>query len=241
MMREILAAGAIAVLLGGCFQTVSEMAMGPKLSPVGAGLTHDQVNIKNMQATPIAYTSHASLWQDSGADLFKDPRASRVGDVVTVRIAIKDQAQLNNTTNTKRDSTREINLTTTANLSWSPSGMNVQSQGQGDPKLETHTKSDGKGTLTRSENIDMLIGAVVTAVMPNGNLIVKGRQEVLVNKEVRELRVSGIIRPRDIATDNSISYEKIAEARISYGGRGRVMEMQSPSWGQRLFDVYSPF
>ena len=78
-------------------------------------------------------------------------------------------------------------------------------------------------------------------MLPNGNLIVSGRQEVLVNKEVRELLVSGIIRPRDIATDNSISYDKIAEARISYGGRGRVMEMQSPGWGHRLFDIISPF
>jgi flagellar L-ring protein precursor FlgH len=241
MMKRVFAAGALTVSLGGCFETVTDVAMGPKLSPVGTGLTQDQVKIKNMQATPIAYTSHASLWQDSGADLFKDPRASRVGDVVTVRIAIKDEASLNNTTNSKRDANREINLTNTANLSWSPSGMNVQSQGQADPKLETHTKSEGQGTLTRSESINMLIGAVVTSVLPNGNLVVSGRQEVLVNKEVRDLLVSGIIRPRDIATDNSISYDKIAEARISYSGRGRIMDMMSPSWGQRLFDVYSPF
>lgn len=87
----------------------------------------------------------------------------------------------------------------------------------------------------------MLIGAVVTTVLPNGNLVVSGKQEVLVNKEIRELLVTGIIRPRDIATDNSISYDRIAEARISYGGRGYVMEMQQPGWGQRLFDKISPF
>jgi flagellar L-ring protein precursor FlgH len=244
MMKAVFATGALAVLLSGCFQDITEIAAGPKLTPVGTGLAQDQVAINNMKATPIAYTSHASLWQDSGADLFKDPRAGRVGDVVTVRISIKDQASLNNTTTTKRDSNREINATETANLTWSPSGhgaINAQSQGQADPKLETHTKADGSGTVTRSESIDLLIGAVVTSVLPNGNLIVSGRQEVLVNKEVRELLVSGIVRPRDIATDNSISYDKIAEARISYGGRGRVMEMQSPSWGHRLFDIVSPF
>ena len=241
MMKAAFAAGGLAFLLGGCFDTVNEMANGPRLSPVGSGLTQDQSAIKNMQATPVAYTSHASLWQDSGADLFKDARAGRVGDVVTVRIAIKDQASLNNTTNTKRDTDRELNVTNTANLTWSPSNMNVQSQGQLDPHVQSHTKSEGQGIVQRSESIDLLIGAVVTSVLPNGNLVVSGRQEVLVNKEVRELLVSGIIRPRDIATDNSISYDRIAEARISYGGRGRVMEMQSPGWGHRLFDILSPF
>ncbi len=241
MTKAVFAAGALTALLGGCLQDITEIANGPKLSPVGTGLTQDQVAINNMQAAPIAYTTHASLWQDNGADLFKDPRAGRVGDVVTVRIAIKDQASLNNSTTTKRDSNREINATETTTLSWSPSNINAQSQGQADPKIETHTKSDGSGVVTRSESIDLLIGAVVTGVLPNGNLIVSGRQEVLVNKEVRELLVAGIVRPRDIATDNSISYDKIAEARISYGGRGRVMEMNSPSWGHRLFDIVSPF
>jgi flagellar L-ring protein precursor FlgH len=240
MMKAAFAAGALAFLLCGCFETVNEMATGPKLSPMGSGLTQDQTAIKNMQATPVAYTSRASLWQDSGADLFKDARAGRVGDVVTVRIAIKDQASLNNTTNTKRDADRELNITNTANLTYNP-GINVQSQGQLDPHIQSHSKSEGQGIVQRSESIDLLIGAVVTSVLPNGNLIVSGRQEVLVNKEVRELLVTGIIRPRDIATDNSISYDKIAEARISYGGRGRVMEMQSPGWGHRLFDIISPF
>jgi flagellar L-ring protein FlgH len=241
MTKAIFAAPLLALLLGGCFESMTEIATGPKLSPVGSGLTQDRTAINNMQATPIAYTSHASLWQDSGADLFKDARAGRVGDVVTVRISIKDQASLNNSTTTKRDANRELNITNTMGLTYQPSGLNVQSQGQLDPKIQSTTKSDGQGAVQRSESIDLLVGAVVTSVLPNGNLVVSGRQEVLVNREVRELLVSGIIRSRDIATDNSISYEKIAEARISYGGRGNVSEMQQPGWGQQMLDKFGPF
>lgn len=241
MMKSAFVAVSLAFFLGGCFDTVTEIATGPKLSPVGSGLTQDQTAINNMQATPVAYTTNASLWQDSGADLFKDPRAGRVGDVVTVRISIKDQASLSNSTSSTRDATRELNIKNSMNLSHSLSNLNMQSQGQLDPKVESTTTSQGQGAIQRSETIDLLVGAVVTKVLPNGNLIVSGKQEVLVNKEVRELLVSGIIRPRDIATDNSISYDKIAEARISYGGRGRVMEMQQPAWGQQIVDKISPF
>ncbi|MGO9485845.1 MAG: flagellar basal body L-ring protein FlgH [Rhodomicrobium sp.] len=241
MMKSAFAAGSLAFLLGGCFQTANDMANGPKLSPVGSGLTQDHTAISNMQATPVAYTTHSSLWQDSGADLFKDPRAGRVGDVVTVRISIKDQASLSNSTSSQRDSTRELNVTQTTNMTYSPTNLNLQSQGQLDPKVQSTTSSSGQGAIQRSETIDLLIGAVVTSVLPNGNLVVSGKQEVLVNKEVRELSVTGIIRPRDIATDNSISYDRIAEARISYGGRGRVMEVQEPGWGQRVLDKVLPF
>ncbi|MFY9641522.1 MAG: flagellar basal body L-ring protein FlgH [Rhodomicrobium sp.] len=241
MMKAAFAIAPLAFLLAGCFETLSEVGKEPKLSPVGTGLAQKSALINNMQATPVAYTTHASLWQDSGADLFRDPRAGRVGDVVTVRISIKDQASLSNSTNSSRDASRELNLTNTANLTYSPSNLNVQSMGQLDPKLQTSTSSAGQGAIQRSETIDLLIGAVVTNVLPNGNIVVSGRQEVLVNRELRELTVSGIVRPRDISTNNSISYDKIAEARISYGGRGRVMEVQQPAWGARLLDQITPF
>ena len=243
MMRAALGVTSLAVLLGGCFQSVSDVGKEPKLTAVGTELAQNHPAINNMQATPVSYTTGASLWQDGGADLFKDPRAGRVGDVVTVKISIKDQASLSNSTSSSRDSSRELNITNTANLSYSgmTQHLNTQSTGQLDPKIASSTSSAAQGAISRSENIDLLIGAVVTSVLPNGNLVVSGRQEVLVNRELRELLVSGIVRPRDIATDNSISYDKIAEARISYGGRGRIMEVQQPGWGQRVFDQISPF
>ncbi len=243
MIRAALTVCSLAFLLSGCIDTLNQTAKDTKLTPVGSGLAKPPAVIANMPATPVSYTTQASLWQDGGADLFKDPRAGRVGDVVTVKISIKDQASLNNSTSSSRDASRELNITNTANLSYSglSQHLNTQSSGQLDPKIASNSSSAAQGAIQRSETIDLLIGAVVTNVLPNGNLVVSGRQEVLVNREMRELLVSGIVRPRDIATDNSISYDKIAEARISYGGRGRIMEVQQPGWGQRMFDKISPF
>ncbi len=243
MIKAALANASLAILLSGCLQSFTEIGKEPQLTPVGTGIAQKSSTVTAMPVTPVSYTSKASLWQDNGADLFRDPRAAKIGDVVTVKISIKDQASLSNTTSSSRDSSRELNITNTANLSYSgvTQHLNTQSTGQLDPKIASNTSSAGQGAISRSETIDLLMGAVVTSVMPNGNLLISGKQEVMVNHELRELVVSGIIRARDIATDNSVSYDKIAEARISYGGRGRVMEVQQPGWGQRLFDKVSPF
>ena len=244
MMRAALAVALSGVLLGGCFANLDELNSQPKLSPVGSGLAPAaRPAIADVPATTSSYVTKASLWQDTGADLFRDPRASKVGDVVTVKISIQDQASLNNSTNASRQSTAEMDITNTANLSWSgfSKHLNTQSTGQLDPKVQSNSQTQSQGGISRSESINLLVGAVVTAVLPNGNLVVSGRQEVLVNFELRELLISGIVRPRDIMTDNSISYDKIAEARISYGGRGRITEVQQPGWAQQLINKYSPF
>jgi flagellar L-ring protein precursor FlgH len=238
-----LTAAATTLMLGGCFNRMNEIGREPGLTPVGAGLVPAHTAIGTMPATPASYVTRASLWQDNGADLFKDPRATKVGDVITVKISIKDKASIDNNNSRSRSSTRELDITNKANLSWS--GLNkhldTQSSGELDPKVESTTSTDAKGGISRAESINLLIGAVVTEVLPNGNLIVAGRQEVRVNFELRELLISGIIRPRDIATDNSISYDKIAEARISYGGRGRIMDVAQPAWGQQVTDWLLPF
>jgi flagellar L-ring protein precursor FlgH len=181
----------------------------------------------------------SSFWQDASADLFRDPRATRVGDVVTVKISIKDKASFDSTSQRSRDSTNNLAYDLKYDLN---TGL-IKGKGDGTiaSNLESKTATKGEGAITRSESIELLVAAVVTEVLPNGNLVVSGSQEVRVNYEMRVLSVAGVLRPRDIATDNTVSYDKIAEARISYGGRGRITEVQQPGWGHQLLDLIAPF
>jgi flagellar L-ring protein precursor FlgH len=236
------AAAAICLALSACATPIQDIGRAPHLTPVGSGLTHTAA-LPNAPAARAVYTSAGSTWQDGGADLFRDPRAMKPGDVVTVKILIKDRATLDNNTNRKRESTRDIGLSFDYDLSAAGFSPNMAASGRGalNSGVESNTETKGGGAITRSETIDLLVAAVVTGVLPNGNLIISGTQEVRVNFEVRELSVAGIVRPRDIATDNSISYDKIAEARISYGGRGRVTEVQQPGLGHQITDLLMPF
>ena len=117
----------------------------------------------------------------------------------------------------------------------------VEADINGDAEVNSNSRSAGQGTTARSERIDLSIAAMVTRVMPNGYLLIEGSQEVVVNFEQRTLHVSGLIRPADISPENTISYEKVAEARIAYGGTGRITEVQQPGWGQQIWDRVSPF
>ena len=238
MTKRALAIAAL-LSLAGCVDQVGDLAREPALTPVGAGLRPDRVAILNEPPLPPPQRTSRSLWQDTSVDLFRDPRAMRVGDVVTVKISIRDKANLDNTSERKRDSKRNLDFDTKYDL-------NLHFiKGTGDGKLDANvnsgTSTKGQGAITRSESIELLVSAVVSDVLPNGNLVISGTQEVRVNYELRVLSVAGVVRPRDIATDNTISYDKIAEARISYGGRGRITEVQQPGWGHQLFDLISPF
>jgi flagellar L-ring protein precursor FlgH len=220
-----------------CGNALNEVGRQPHLSSVHE--EHAPIHVTPQPLVRDRYVSPASLWQDSATDLFRDPRAQRVGDVVTVRISIKDRASLDNSTNRKREASRDLGLKFDYGLN--AGGAAAKGEGSLNPSMTSNTSSKGEGAVSRSETIDLLVAATVTGVLPNGNIIISGRQEVAVNYEMRELSVAGIVRPRDIATDNSISYEKIAEARIRYGGRGRVMEVQQPGWGHQVVDIVSPF
>jgi flagellar L-ring protein precursor FlgH len=226
------------VLLAGCADKIADFNREPHLTPVGSGL--------HPKRTPLLIHPQASrpredgsFWQDASADLFRDPRATRVGDVVTVKISIKDKASLDSTTERSRDTKHNLayDLKYDVNLGWLK-GSGDANIGSG---LDAKTSHKGEGAVTRSESIDLLVAAVVAEVLPNGNLVISGTQEVRVNHEMRVLSVAGVLRPRDIATDNTVSYDKIAEARISYGGRGRITDVQQPGWGHQLIDLISPF
>jgi flagellar L-ring protein precursor FlgH len=227
------------LLLSGCGSQLNEIGKEPSLTPVGAGLKPLKVAVPSEPALPAYHAKGNSLWQDTSADYFRDPRAMKAGDVVTVKIAIKDKASLDNTSERKRDNKNEFNLNTGYNLNLPL--LNGKREGTIDSAIQSKNATKGEGAITRSESIELLVAAVVTGVLPNGNLVISGTQEVRVNYEVRVLTVEGLVRPRDISTENMVSYEKIAEARISYGGRGRITEVQQPPWGQQLWDKFWPF
>lgn len=231
---------AACLAMAGCAGRIEEFARQPRLSPLGGGNVPIAIAGAIGTQPPVRrVAADSSTWRDAAADLFRDARAMRVGDVITVRISIKDKAVIDNSSKRSRESTTNLDHS----MKYGATLGGVSRSGEASFQHGGTAKSDsaGSGGVTRSESIDLLIAAVVTDVLPNGNLVIRGTQEVLVNFEMRELTVQGIVRPRDVATDNSISYERIAEARIAYGGRGRITEVQQPAWGQQLLDIISPF
>lgn len=233
-MKKFLLGFAIAALLAGCqSEAVKEIGRAPAMSPIGSGLAYGQTPEMSMYPKqPRQSASGYSLWSDSQAALFKDSRALNVGDILTVNIQINDQASFNNATNRSR--------TNASNMSLSASAIRSDAL---TAKLSdgSDTSTKGTGTTARSEKLTLLVAAVVSGILENGNLVISGSQEVRVNQELRILNVAGIVRPQDVDASNAISYEKIAEARISYGGRGRLTEVQQPPVGQQTIDLFSPF
>ena len=183
-----------------------------------------------------------SLWRHGARAFFKDQRAVRVGDLVTVLISISDKATLNNTTTHDRTNSNDSSINALLGYETSLSRVLPETINPGSLiDIDSTTANTGKGTISRDEEINLKIAAVVTQKLPNGNLVVLGRQEVRVNFEARQLQVAGVIRPEDIKADNTISYEKIAEARISYGGKGHISDLQQPRYGQQIYDIIWPF
>ena len=223
------------LLLAGCAGDMAEIGREPVMTPVGAGLTSYHAALPVAAFRDQARREYHSLWTDSREDLFRDARAMRVGDVITVEIRIDDQARLNNTTGRSRDSRTSFGLDFGVGVGGTNAGGNLGAN------INSGTSSRGQGRIDRSERIELAVAAVVTNVLPNGNLLVSGSQEVRVNHEMRVLNVAGIVRPRDVSARYTIAYDKIAEARISYGGIGRSMEVQQPGWGQQLYDRIIPF
>ncbi|AMJ62672.1 flagellar basal body L-ring protein FlgH [Bosea sp. PAMC 26642] len=233
---KVIILAACAVTLGGCGQDLSELNREPQMSRVGSGLAvrRDAVPMGNPPGRPVDVAFN-SIYSRQSEDLFRDTRAMKIGDVVTVKIAFKDKAKLDNNTDRSRNSAAKFGLDLLAAFNGNSGDGSVSAD------LKSDTSSRGRGQTDRSEEIDLSVAAVVTEILPNGNLLISGSQEVRVNYDIRVLNVAGIVRPRDITGTNTVSYEKIAEARIAYGGRGRAMEVQQPGWGHQIYDKVTPF
>ncbi len=231
----------LCLLLGACGARLDEIGREPKLAPVGDGMRAETTASIVAPPRPQAAPDRYSLWPEGKDSMFHDQRARATGDVVTIIIQINDWASLDNTSKRSRGAELSGHFGAEYALDDKASGASEKFTSGGKGSTGSDSNFTGKGSIARSEKIRLAIAAVITRVLPNGNFIVSGSQEVRVNHELRVLRVAGIVRPEDISQENTIAYDKIAEARISYGGRGRISEVQQPGWGQQIWDLINPF
>lgn len=232
-MKPLLTVPAMALLLAGCVNT-AEIGREPVLSPV-VPYSGDVAYPDYISKAPPTAAERTSLWHDRQSRLFTDPRALEAGDILTVTILINDRAQLRNQSERLRNSSRDLGLSGSFNVE------GAGASGEGSAQIGGGSQSNGRGETQRSEDIRLRVAAVVMDVLSNGNLLIRGSQEVRVNAELRILTIEGIVRPADIGASNTIDYDRIAEARISYGGRGRLTEVQQPPYGQQILDAVLPF
>lgn len=226
---------------------VSRIGKAPDLKEVNTyenDLVPDEIAMLKDDDLYEAPRTANSLWRAGSRTFFRDQRARSVGDILKVVVTIQDKAKLDNKTETTRNDSGTAGI---------PSVMGYEKKiakflpgnGTVDPSAlidvnSTDTNS-GVGKIDRKETINTTIAATVTKILPSNNLVINGTQEIRVNNEVREVTVEGIVRPEDISAQNSVTLDQIAEARVSYGGRGNISDYQQPRYGKQLLDIVAPF
>ena len=221
-------------LLGGC-SSLKDVGREPDLSAVGSGIVEQAAPQAMSLSAGRSLPAPGSLWDNRTGDLFRDQRAMRAGDLLTINISIDDRANLGNSTD------RSKNAKVKSNFDFLLGAFGLARNGNGALNIESNSSANGQGTIARSEKVQLSIAAVVVNVLPNGNLMISGSQEIRVDYEMRQLTIAGIVRPRDISKDNMIPYDKVAEARVSYGGAGRLSEVQQPGVVHQVYDIIRPF
>jgi flagellar L-ring protein FlgH len=230
---------------GAAYDAAHRALAPPQLRPVAtpAQLTGgEQQSMPQPQPAQYEARRPSSLWQSGSRSFFNDQRATDIGDIITVEIEIDDSAEISNSSNRQRSSQTSAGVSNFFGLEQSV-GQLFNNAFDPETMIGAQADSDqnGSGAINREEKIEFTMAAVIVDRLPNGNLVVAGRQEVRINGELREITVSGIIRPEDVTANNTISQTQIAEARISYGGRGQLSAVQRPNWGQRIGDAISPW
>jgi flagellar L-ring protein precursor FlgH len=243
-IRAILLAGSL--LLQGCatFQRLGEVGSPPPMTQPSDPTKdpHWRPISLPMPRPEYAPSTSNSLWRPGAHAFFSDPRAALLGDIITVVVNIIDSAVLNNGTTAARNGSQALGVPDLFGLQTAlsralPSGTDLTKL----VSTNTAGSNAGAAAIKRSESVQLRVAAVITQVLPNGNLALAGRQEVRVNSELRELVLSGVVRPQDIMSDNTVLHDRMAEARISYGGRGQLTDVQTARYGQQILDVVSPF
>ncbi len=246
-MKKIILIILMTSSLTGCgiFGRLQNIGKKPELSPIENPTTQpDYMPVSQpMPEMPKQAASANSLWQKGSSGFFKDLRASQVGDILTVKISAKDAALMENETEQNReDNSDSMSINAFAGFEKNietafPSGADSSDM----LDITSNREISGDGKIDRKENIEMTLAATVVQVLPNGNLVLQGTQEIRVNYEVRQLSVIGIARRADISADNTIESSKIADLRVSYGGEGVISEVQQPRYGRQFIDIVAPF
>ena len=228
----------------GASERISNIGKAPDMTKIANPVTdknYQPVSLP-MPAPQNINREKNSLWASNRQTFFKDQRATDIGDIITVLIDIQDKAALENESERTRQNGEKAGLDSL--LGYEAALNRVLPQAVNNANLagfDSSSNHKGTGSVERDEKIELKIAGLVTQILPNGNMVIHGRQEVLVNFEKRILEIDGVIRPEDITIANTISYEKIAEARILYGGEGQMTDVQQPRYGQQLYDIVFPF
>jgi flagellar L-ring protein FlgH len=235
-----LAVAAASLSACGTLSRLSQVGRDPSMTP-----TEDPTKDPKWRPVTMPMPSRqpspnesSSLWRSGSRAFFKDQRAAQVGDIITVLVNMNDAANLKNVTSAVRTSSESagmpnfFGLETIVPKSITPATLVTASSTNG---------NTGTGQIQRTEAVTLKLAGIVTQVLPNGNLVVAASQEFLVNSELRELKVTGVIRPQDIASDNTVRHDRMAEARIAYGGKGQLTDVQRARWGQQMIDILMPF
>src|ERR1700722_16604218 len=235
----------VAAVTSGCAALDQLKTIGqgpPPLSPVNNPTTqpgYKPVQMPMPTPQPVTYNPN-SLWRNGSRAFFKDQRAHQVGDIMTVKVNINDTAQFQDQTQTTHTATEDSGITNFigANTIVNPAKAVLPGRLL---SADSNSQSNANGSINRQDSLVTNVAAVVTQLLPNGNLVIEGKQEIRLNSEVRELIVAGVVRPEDIDSDNSIELPKIAEARVAYGGRGQLTNIQQARYGQQVLDILLPF
>ncbi|HVP86303.1 MAG TPA: flagellar basal body L-ring protein FlgH [Rhizomicrobium sp.] len=245
-LKQILLIGSCALALSACsaVDRIENIGKPPEMAPIANPVAQPGYQPVSMptETGPSGLHASNSLWAPGSRSFFHDPRASHVGDIITIDVSIADAAKISNTTSRSRANSDDANLTNFFGLEGTLT--KVLPQGA-DPaslvKMGSDTSNVGAGSVDRSETVNLTLAGIVTQVLPNGNLVVRGHQQVRVNNEMRDLQIAGIVRTEDITNDNTIQLAQIAEARVSYGGQGQITDVQQPRYGSQLYDIVMPF
>ena len=246
MIHAMTRALTLCLVLGGCgtLGRLSEVGRPPEMTPSSDPTADAQYRPLSMPMPrgQFAPAEANSLWRAGSRAFFKDQRAAQVGDIVTVLVNITDNADLSNQSNQTRAGAENTGIPNFLGLETNlPRNLPKSVDPAKLISANSSNSSTGAASIKRNESITLRLAGIITQLLPNGNLAGAARQEVRVNAELRELQVSGVIRPQDIASDNTVRHDRLAEARISYGGRGQITDVQRPRYGQQLLDILLPF